>query len=63
MLRSRKSSNWRTAMVLQELEHEVTTHDRIRPELSRVNVTCRPELLAMPVEEKFRVLPRRSLSE
>ena len=26
MLRSRKSSNWRTAMVLQELEHEIT-HD------------------------------------
>src|ERR1022692_4819294 len=37
MLRSRKSSNWRTAMVLQELEHEVTTHDRIRPELSRLD--------------------------
>ncbi len=35
MLRSRKSSNWRTAMVLQELEHEVTMHDRLRPELSR----------------------------
>ncbi len=34
MLRSRKSSNWRTAMVLQELEHEVTTHDRLRAELA-----------------------------
>ena len=30
MLRSRKSSNWRTAMVLQELEHEVATYDRLR---------------------------------
>jgi 5'-nucleotidase len=37
MLRSRKSSNWRTAMVLQELEHEVTTHDRLRSELGRLD--------------------------
>ena len=37
MLRSRKSSNWRTAMILQELEHEVTTHDRLRPEVSRLD--------------------------
>src|SRR3954451_23695626 len=37
MLRSRKSSNWRTAMVLQELEHEVATHDRLRTELSRLD--------------------------
>jgi 5'-nucleotidase len=37
MLRSRKSSNWRTAMVLQELEHEVTAHERLRPELGRLD--------------------------
>ena len=37
MLRSRKSSNWRTAMVLQELEHEITMYDRLRPELSRLD--------------------------
>jgi HAD superfamily 5'-nucleotidase-like hydrolase len=37
MLRSRKSSNWRTAMVLQEMEHEVATHDRLRTELSRLD--------------------------
>jgi len=37
MLRSRKSSNWRTAMILQELEHEVTTHDRLRPDVSRLD--------------------------
>jgi 5'-nucleotidase len=37
MLRSRKSSNWRTAMILQELEHEVTTHDRLRPEVGRLD--------------------------
>jgi HAD superfamily 5'-nucleotidase-like hydrolase len=37
MLRSRKSSNWRTAMVLQEMEHEVATHDRLRTELARLD--------------------------
>lgn len=37
MLRSRKSSNWRTAMILQELEHEVTVHDRLRTELGRLD--------------------------
>jgi HAD superfamily 5'-nucleotidase-like hydrolase len=37
MLRSRKSSNWRTAMILQELEHEVTTHDRLRVSLGRLD--------------------------
>ena len=37
MLRSRKSSNWRTAMVLQELEHEVTTYDRLRASLARLD--------------------------
>jgi HAD superfamily 5'-nucleotidase-like hydrolase len=33
MLRSRKSSSWRTAMIVQELEHEITTTDRLRPKL------------------------------
>ncbi len=37
MLRSRKSSNWRTAMILQELEHEITTHDRLKQELARLD--------------------------
>ena len=37
MLRSRKSSNWRTAMVLQEMEHEVATYDRLRAELARLD--------------------------
>jgi 5'-nucleotidase len=37
MLRSRKSSNWRTAMILQELEHEITTHDRLKQELTRLD--------------------------
>ena len=34
---SRKSSKWRTAMVLQELEHEITMYDRLRPELARLD--------------------------
>ncbi len=33
MLRSRKSTSWRTAMVVQELEHEITTTDRLKPRL------------------------------
>lgn len=37
MLRSRKSSNWRTAMVLQELENEVTMYDSLKPELSKLD--------------------------
>jgi 5'-nucleotidase len=37
MLRSRKSSNWRTAMVLQELEHEITTYDGLRVPLARLD--------------------------
>ena len=37
MLRSRKSSNWRTAMVLQEMEHEVSTYDHLRAELSKLD--------------------------
>jgi HAD superfamily 5'-nucleotidase-like hydrolase len=37
MLRSRKSSAWRTAMVLQELEHEVQVHDRVTPDHGRLD--------------------------
>ena len=37
MLRSRKSSNWRTAMILQEMEHEVATYDRLRGELAKLD--------------------------
>ena len=29
--------NWRTAMVLQELEHEVEVHDRLTPDLLRLD--------------------------
>jgi HAD superfamily 5'-nucleotidase-like hydrolase len=37
MLRSRKSSNWRTAMILQEMEHEIGTYDRTRTDLARLD--------------------------
>jgi HAD superfamily 5'-nucleotidase-like hydrolase len=37
MLRPRKSSAWLTAMVLQELETEVDVHDRVTPELKRLD--------------------------
>lgn len=37
MLRSRKSSSWRTAMIVQELEHEITTTDLLRPRLGALD--------------------------
>jgi 5'-nucleotidase len=37
MLRSRKSSNWRTAMIVQELEHEISTTDRLAPKLGELD--------------------------
>lgn len=37
MLRSRKSSTWRTAMILQEMEHEISVHDRLAPDLARLD--------------------------
>jgi hypothetical protein len=33
MLRSKKSSNWRTAMIIQELEGEIETQERLEPEI------------------------------
>jgi 5'-nucleotidase len=36
MLRSRKSSTWRTAMILQELEHEIATHDQEVPSIAKL---------------------------
>jgi HAD superfamily 5'-nucleotidase-like hydrolase len=62
MLRSRKSSNWRTAMVLQELEHEVTTHDRIRPDLSRLD-RLDAELIHLDGELNERQVALRSLQK
>jgi 5'-nucleotidase len=37
MLRSRKSSSWRTAMIVQELEHEITTTDAQRVKLAALD--------------------------
>jgi hypothetical protein len=37
MLRPRKSSTWRTAMILQELEHEVQIHEGLAPALRRLD--------------------------
>jgi HAD superfamily 5'-nucleotidase-like hydrolase len=37
MLRSRKSSSWRTAMVVQELEHEITTTDALKSRLAALD--------------------------
>ncbi|MEO5767720.1 MAG: HAD-IG family 5'-nucleotidase [Polyangia bacterium] len=37
MLRSRKSSSWRTAMIVQELEHEITTTDALKIKLATLD--------------------------
>jgi HAD superfamily 5'-nucleotidase-like hydrolase len=37
MLRSRKSSTWRTAMILQEMAHEIVVQDRVTPSLVRLD--------------------------
>src|SRR4051812_30909007 len=37
MLRSRKSSTWRTAMILQEMEQEIVVHDRVAPSVARLD--------------------------
>jgi 5'-nucleotidase len=62
MLRSRKSSNWRTAMVLQELEHEVTMYDRLRPELARLD-RLDAELIRLDAELNERQSAMRSLQK
>jgi HAD superfamily 5'-nucleotidase-like hydrolase len=62
MLRSRKSSNWRTAMILQELEHEVTTHDRLSAELARLD-HLDSELIHLDSELNERQMAMRSLQK
>src|SRR4051812_43988584 len=62
MLRSRKSSNWRTAMVLQELEHEITMYDRLRPELARLD-RLDAELIHLDSELYERQAAMRSLQK
>lgn len=36
MLRSKKSTTWRTAMIIQELEQEIGLHERLAPRLARL---------------------------
>ena len=62
MLRRRKSSNWRTAMVLQELEHEITMYDRLRPELARLD-RLDAELIHLDSELNERQAAMRALQK
>jgi len=41
MLRSKKSTTWRTAMVIQELEQEIGLHERLAPRLARLEAVER----------------------
>ena len=62
MLRSRKSSNWRTAMVLQEMEHEVVTYDRLRGELAKLD-RLDAELIHLDAELNERQSALRTLQK
>lgn len=62
MLRSRKSSNWRTAMVLQEMEHEVATYDRLRGELTKLD-RLDAELIHLDAELNERQSTLRTLQK
>ncbi|HSZ81201.1 MAG TPA: HAD-IG family 5'-nucleotidase [Polyangia bacterium] len=62
MLRSRKSSNWRTAMVLQEMEHEVVTYDRLRGDLKRLD-RLDAELIHLDAELNERQSSLRTLQK
>ena len=62
MLRSRKSSTWRTAMILQELEHEIITHDRVAPDLARLDDLER-QLRHLDAEISDKQLVLRSLQK
>jgi HAD superfamily 5'-nucleotidase-like hydrolase len=62
MLRSRKSSNWRTAMVLQEMEHEVATYDRLRGELAKLD-RLDAELIHLDAELNERQSALRTLQK
>ncbi|HEY3359424.1 MAG TPA: HAD-IG family 5'-nucleotidase [Polyangia bacterium] len=41
MLRSKKSSTWRTAMIIQELEEELSLHERLMPQVVRLEAVER----------------------
>jgi 5'-nucleotidase len=62
MLRSRKSSNWRTAMIVQELEHEITVYDRLRPDLARLD-RLDAELIHLDAELNEKQAALRSLQK
>lgn len=62
MLRPRKASTWRTAMILQELEHEITVHDRVEPDLQRLDDLER-QLRALDAEIADTQLVLRSLQK
>jgi HAD superfamily 5'-nucleotidase-like hydrolase len=62
MLRSRKSSNWRTAMVLQEMEHEVAVYDRSRGELAKLD-RLDAELIHLDAELNERQSALRALQK
>ncbi len=62
MLRSRKSSAWRTTMILQEMEHEIRAHDRMAASLGNLDELER-ELRIRDAEIADRKLALRALQK
>jgi 5'-nucleotidase len=62
MLRSRKSSTWRTAMILQEMEHEIVVQDAIAPSLAKLDDLDR-QLRHLDAEISDKQLVLRSLQK
>jgi HAD superfamily 5'-nucleotidase-like hydrolase len=62
MLRSRKSSTWRTAMILQEMAHEIVVQDEVTPSLTRLDDLER-QLRHLDAEISDKQLVLRSLQK
>lgn len=60
MLRSRKSSNWRTAMIVQELEHELKTTDQMKSKVGDLD-RLDAQLMRLDAELNERQIAMRSL--
>jgi HAD superfamily 5'-nucleotidase-like hydrolase len=62
MLRAKKSSVWRTAMIIQELEHELTVIETNKERLTRVE-TLERQLIRIDSEISYQQLLLRSLQK
>src|SRR5262249_33993695 len=62
MLRSKKSSNWRTAMIIQELENELLMQERLAGRMARVD-ELEPRLPTLDSEINYAQFVLKSLGK